>query len=181
MSIGSNIKNLREMHFLSQTGFGEILGVSDKAVSTWELDLKTPRMGTIQKISDHFNIPKSTIIDGTVSTVKRNVGERIKLLRTSRNMTQKDFAEKLNISVSSLSSYEAERLTPAFNTIVKMSEVLELPISKIIGAINSGEIISNITKEEEMFLNIFRALSDEGRSKIISNAQDLYEIDRYRK
>lgn len=63
MSIGSNIKRLRESYDLTQADFGKIAGVSDKAVSTWEADIKTPRMGAIQKIADYFGIPKSAILD----------------------------------------------------------------------------------------------------------------------
>ncbi|WP_445505782.1 LexA family protein [Niallia sp. 03091] len=63
MSIGRNIKKLREIHNLSQKELGEIAGVSDKAVSTWEKGLKDPRMGAIQKIADHFGILKSDIIE----------------------------------------------------------------------------------------------------------------------
>lgn len=63
MSIGLNIKKLREVAGLSQVEFAKIAGVSDKAVSTWENDNKTPRMGTIQKIAEYFGISKSQIID----------------------------------------------------------------------------------------------------------------------
>lgn len=66
MSIADNIKLLREQHGLSQHELGEIAGVTDKAVSTWELGLKTPRMGAIEKLSQHFNIPKSRIIDDSI-------------------------------------------------------------------------------------------------------------------
>ncbi|MED3650642.1 MULTISPECIES: XRE family transcriptional regulator [Heyndrickxia] len=74
MSIGKNIKRLREQHNLSQEELAEIAGVSDKAVSTWENDLKTPRMGSIQKIADHFGILKSDIIeDQKVQPIKPGV------------------------------------------------------------------------------------------------------------
>lgn len=63
MSIGQNIKRLRLRAGLSQMEFGELLGVSDKAVSTWENDLKFPRMGTIQKMAEYFHINKSDIIE----------------------------------------------------------------------------------------------------------------------
>ena len=67
MSIGSNIKRLREANGLSQEEFGKIAGVTDKAVSTWENDLKIPRMGAIQKIADHFGITKSELIEDSSS------------------------------------------------------------------------------------------------------------------
>lgn len=77
MSIADNIKKLREKHKLTQEEFGKIAGVSDKAVSTWELGAKIPRMGTIQKISEYFNIPKSAILDDTPAE-KSNIAYIIK-------------------------------------------------------------------------------------------------------
>ena len=67
MSIGSNIKAIRESHGLTQEELGKIAGVTDKAVSTWENEIKTPRMGAIQKIADYFGVPKSKIIDDEIS------------------------------------------------------------------------------------------------------------------
>lgn len=63
MSIGSNIKLLRESHGLTQAQLGQIAGVTDKAVSTWESDAKVPRMGAVQKIADYFRVSKSAILD----------------------------------------------------------------------------------------------------------------------
>ena len=68
MSIGDNIKKLRESHKLTQEEFGKIVGVTDKAVSSWETGAKAPRMGVIQKISDYFNINKSVILDDPIES-----------------------------------------------------------------------------------------------------------------
>ena len=69
MSISTNIKYIRECHGMSQQQLGEIAGVSDKAVSTWELGYKTPRMGAIEKLSQYFNIPKSKILDDDLTQI----------------------------------------------------------------------------------------------------------------
>ena len=42
MGISENIKLLREQYGLSQKELGQIAGVSDKAVSTWEQGIKEP-------------------------------------------------------------------------------------------------------------------------------------------
>ena len=65
MSISENIKALREKFNLTQAEFGEIAGVSDKAVSTWENGTAEPRMGAIQKIAEHFGISKASLVDDT--------------------------------------------------------------------------------------------------------------------
>ena len=63
MSISENIKRIRDRYSLTQQQLGEIAGVSDKAVSTWESGTAEPRMGAVQKIAEHFNIPMSAIVD----------------------------------------------------------------------------------------------------------------------
>ena len=68
MSIGNNIKFLRESKDLTQVEFGKIAGVSDKAVSTWENGTAEPRMGAIQKIADYFGVSKGWLIDDNSSS-----------------------------------------------------------------------------------------------------------------
>ena len=68
MSIGDQIKILRESKKLTQAEFGKIAGVSDKAVSTWENGTAEPRMGAIQKISDYFGVSKGWIIEDEPSS-----------------------------------------------------------------------------------------------------------------
>lgn len=68
MSIAENIKRIRLKHGLSQAELGKIAGVSDKAVSTWELGLKTPRMGAVEKMANYFGITKSAIVDDVQPT-----------------------------------------------------------------------------------------------------------------
>lgn len=63
MSIGDNIKSLRERYDLTQEQLGEIAGASNKAVSTWEKGKAVPRMGAVQRMADYFGISKSDIIE----------------------------------------------------------------------------------------------------------------------
>lgn len=65
MSIAKNIKEIRERFNLTQAQLGEIAGVSDKAVSTWENGTAEPRLGAIEKIATALNIKKSDIVDDT--------------------------------------------------------------------------------------------------------------------
>ena len=68
MSNAENIKRIRLEHGLSQAELGKIAGVSDKAVSTWELGIKVPRMGAVEKMANYFGIAKSVIVDDVQPT-----------------------------------------------------------------------------------------------------------------
>lgn len=85
MSIGKNIYNLRRKYHMSQDELARIVGVTNKAVSSWELDKKIPRMGAIQKMADHFGIKKSDIIEDEI--LESNMDLRQSTKSTEYRMT----------------------------------------------------------------------------------------------
>ncbi len=62
MSIGENIKTFRELRNMSQYELSQILGVSDKTVSSWEINRTEPKMGMIEKICKALDCKKIDII-----------------------------------------------------------------------------------------------------------------------
>ena len=62
MDIADSIRRFRIEHDLTQVELGRITGVSGFAVSQWENGRAVPRMGAIQKMADHFGVPKSDIM-----------------------------------------------------------------------------------------------------------------------
>lgn len=62
MSIGDNIKKWREHRNLKQFELAEMLGVSDKTVSSWEINRTEPKMGMVEKISSALHCKKTDII-----------------------------------------------------------------------------------------------------------------------
>lgn len=64
MNIGENIKLLREQRNLKQSELAEELGVSDKTVSSWEINRTEPKMGMIEKICSVLGCKKADIIGG---------------------------------------------------------------------------------------------------------------------
>lgn len=96
-TIGEQIALLRRKRAYTQMDLADIIGVSKQTISNWENDVKTPRMGAIQKLSDHFKVPKSFIVDGSVdidteSTTTRN----IPFVKTI--LTEKKFFNEENIT-----------------------------------------------------------------------------------
>lgn len=69
----ANIRQLRKWNKLLQKDLAKILGVSNSIVSDWEKGNKMPRAGVIQKISDYFDVPKSSLFEvpGTSFTTLR--------------------------------------------------------------------------------------------------------------
>lgn len=63
MGVRENIIRLRTLSAMTQEEFGAIAGVTRSAVSQWEGGFSEPRMGNVEKLAAHFNIPKSWIVD----------------------------------------------------------------------------------------------------------------------
>lgn len=65
-AVGRNIRRLREERGLSQAELAQIAGVSDKAVSTWEVGMKLPRLGALTKVAEFFNVTVSELYEDDI-------------------------------------------------------------------------------------------------------------------
>ncbi len=62
-----------------------------------------------------------------------NFAQRLKQLRTTRNLTQTRLAELLAISPRVYSRWETGDVTPHFDTIVRIAELLEVSLDDLAG------------------------------------------------
>lgn len=63
--------------------------------------------------------------------------ELLKQLREERNWSLEDLSKKTQVGVEKLSMYEKGELTPSVQTILKLSNVLEVPASNLMDGIQS--------------------------------------------
>lgn len=62
------------------------------------------------------------------------IGDKIKLLRTNKKISQKDLAKQLDMPVSTLANYENNHREPNIETIQKIAAALDVSINELIGA-----------------------------------------------
>lgn len=67
-----------------------------------------------------------------------NIGERIRQARREKKLNQAELAKKLNISIGSLSHYEANRRTPTPQMLQKIADILDKDISFFFGIDGRG-------------------------------------------
>ena len=63
MSIGTNIKSLREERKLTQEQVAEALGVTFQAVSSWERDEYKPDTDKLIKLAEIFDVSVSALAE----------------------------------------------------------------------------------------------------------------------
>ncbi len=61
------------------------------------------------------------------------LGSRLKKLRVSRKLTQKQLAEKVNVTHVSISGYESGNRSPDTDTLQKLAEILNVSTDYLLG------------------------------------------------
>ena len=74
-----------------------------------------------------------------------NVGKNIAKFRKEKNLTQEELAKSINVSPKTISSYENNRNLPTIETLLLLSQVLDVSIDEIVGKTNKDK---NATKEK---------------------------------
>lgn len=103
------------------------------------------------------------------------MNKRIKELRTSKKLTQQQFADMLNTSRNNIAGYETGSRTPsdaALNNICKTFNVNEEWLRN-----GTGEMFLQLTKKEELILWANTALSNESEDFRNKFATSLSELD----
>ncbi len=94
----------------------------------------------------------------------RDIGKELKkyIRRTDYN-TEKDFAEKMNISPSTLSKYLLNQRQIPTDTLASFAKELDFSIDHILGVRNKQDemIIGALTKREETIIKLLRNLPQE--------------------
>ena len=95
------------------------------------------------------------------------VGSRIKEIRTKKRITQEQLSEKMEINPKYLSSIERGKENPTLNTLIKLSESLEVNLGEIFSFVEAedpnrrrSQIISLLDEaDREQLKLIFKVLS----------------------
>ncbi len=70
-------------------------------------------------------------------------GKRIAILRKEIGLSQTDLANQLNTSVSVVSRYELDKMTPSVDTAKKIAELLNTSVGYLLGETDNAELFKN--------------------------------------
>lgn len=106
MTFGQKIYNLRTSRGLSQIEFARLIGSSQSAITSWEGNVRTPKLDTIKKVADVFQIPVEELIssdnpdDDAIRTAKAiQAREKLGLLfDKTQKMSDRDLDAMLAVA-----------------------------------------------------------------------------------
>ncbi len=100
---------------------------------------------------------------------------RIKELRQKHHMSQIRLSIELEVSQEAVSAYENGRCYPAFQTLLKLSEIFNSSVDYIMGLTDENSKSVSLSEKETVLLNTFRKLNEIKQEKSISYIQGLYD------
>lgn len=62
-SFGALLRSMRSKKNLSQVQLGELIGVSDKAISKWENNYTKPKGLSLARMSEVFSVDVKTLVE----------------------------------------------------------------------------------------------------------------------
>ncbi|MDD4190937.1 MAG: helix-turn-helix transcriptional regulator [Mangrovibacterium sp.] len=67
-----------------------------------------------------------------ITELQRKIGEKIRMLRESKGISQQNLAAICNFEKANLSRIESGRTNPTVSTLYKISQALEVSLSEIV-------------------------------------------------
>ena len=93
------------------------------------------------------------------------VSERLKFLRNSRSISQKDFAQALKVSQQTIASWEVGRTEPSNLALKEIADYFGVTTDYLLGRDVSGGVF--LSKTQALLLKIFDMLNNEGQDLIM--------------
>ena len=89
MSFGKNLERIRKGKKISQAKLGEVLGLTQQMVSSYEKDLSSPNVDVLIKIADYFNVSIDSLVEHVVQKPDEGTSES-RFLRYFENLSEPD-------------------------------------------------------------------------------------------
>ena len=150
--VGQNIKVLRKKMRLSQCDFAQKIGLKRSNIASYENGTCEPRIDTLLKISDTFNINVSSLVCKDLSVNQQVTAKNIDLLHGFESKLNPSIIEDKSVAMTHFTkqAQQFEEVINSFNCVhcYKMDQLNleELPKDVRILAINFEELLALSTK-----------------------------------
>lgn len=94
---------------------------------------------------------------------------RIKELRLARHLLQRDIAKLLNVSRSSYSLYEADKVMPPMDALITLADFYGVTVDYLLERPEAAAGTLSVSDTERQLVEDFRQLSPQGKEYVLQS------------
>lgn len=112
-----------------------------------------------------------------------SIGARLKTIRETRGMSQKQMAQLLGMSNTRISNWELGVSRPDVDALALICTQLNISADYLLGIIDTprSPFCANLNDAENALITNFDSLNEEGQDKLIEYGNDLAALPKYKK
>jgi DNA-binding XRE family transcriptional regulator len=116
---------------MRQTDLARAVGVSNKTISSWEVERTEPNMGDLERLSAALHCEKTDIIDGQIERLEAysTVINTLAMPNTDSNVTETDLANLFEMKKERENKIES--LNEELKTVTEELYEIEMQILKV--------------------------------------------------
>lgn len=116
---------------------------------------------------------------GELGEVRARIQASLNRYISSSGYTQKEIAEKLGVSKSSVTNWLKGKNSPDANLVIPICNLLNITVGQFYGEEEKSPSTAEAVPGEEQLISLYRDLNDEGREKLVDYADDLVSSGKY--
>ena len=106
-----------------------------------------------------------------METLPVTIGNKLKILRKGRKITQQDLADRLDINRSSISNYETNRRTPPLKELQKICDFFGVGLDYF-GVVTKNDVYDLISRAKDIFSD--SAIPKQDKEEVFFELLNLY-------
>ena len=131
-----NLRAIRENAGLTRKQFGQLFGLSERQITSYENGETDPRLEEVERIADYFSLSIDELFGRTTAyspaqptapLCLSRLGQRIRTQREQLGLSIKDAADRAGISGTYLSAIEKGQRIPKLEVLVPSSTRFPCP------------------------------------------------------
>ena len=139
--INDSLRILREQNGLNQKDIASILNITQPNYSRWETNEKVIPLTKLNHLCNYFHLnmdylfglDKKKVMQSDNILDKKLIGRNLKMFRIKNNLTQKDIANFLNTTQSTIWAYENGKTLILTSFVYQLALKYHFSIDKFLG------------------------------------------------
>lgn len=127
-TLGDYLRGVRIRHNFTQVEMSEILNMAENAIINYENNIQKPNYNALRNICKFYNLDFNKVYEEYFgkSINEDSLGTKLKHMRLDKGMLQREVAEILGVSKTTIGNFERGTNIPNEETLNKMYEIYKI-------------------------------------------------------